>query len=280
MNKSSIAALKIAIDGVSYSLRKYIAAARCRTRSSGGYAGLARRSITKADRPQGEMKLQETFMRLMILCLAVALLAAGCSGKKAKDPQLINLRLTNDLIESLAKDDHKTALAQTVKLRTVLPESSFLSQLEESEISNIYIKQAQPLLDRGDLEGTAKVIERGLKDHPMNRYLLRCKQQLEQLGEFRKVIGDTLNPLGAASLRTAIAKLKTLSAAYPQSTFVTQLIADKEQQAAAMEKQEIRRAYDSLIYEYRILSETEPALAGVLAAEIAYEKDNIEASRQ
>ncbi len=269
MNKSSIAALKIAIDGVSYSLRKYIAAACCRTRSSGGYAG----------RPQGETK-QETFMRLMILCLAAALLAAGCSGKKARDPQLTNLRLTNDLIESLAKEDHKTALTQTIKLRTVLPESTFLSQLEESEISNIYIKQAQPLLDRGDLEGTAKVIERGLKDHPMNRHLLRCKQQIVQLGEFRKVIGETLNPLGAASLRTAIAKLKTMSAAYPQSTFVTQLIADKEQLADVMEKQEIRRAYDSLIYEYRILSQTEPALAGVLAAEIAYEKDNIEASRQ
>ncbi len=207
------------------------------------------------------------------------MLAAGCSGKKAKDPQLNNLRLTSDLIESLSKNDHKAAASRAAKLRTILPESSFLSMLEECETGNIYIAQAQPLLDKGDLEGANKIIDKGLEDHPMNRYLAQSRAQLQLLAKFQKALETAMHPMGAVNLQESIAEIKELGAAYPKSTFIPAFIAAREKDALVMEKHELKRAYDSLVAEYRILSKTDPALAGVLAAQIAYEKDHPDASR-
>lgn len=217
-------------------------------------------------------------LRMMICACAIAL-PAGCSPKKAGDPQLTNLRLTSDLIDSLARGDHKTAAAQAGKLRSVLPESSFLSMLEESETANIYLTRTQPLLDSGDLDGAAKAIEHGLRDYPMNRYLVRARGQLEHLKKFRHALTAVADPQGAGRLRESLAEVSAMSTEYPESSFVTEFIAAGERKAAAMEKYEIRRAYDSLIAEYRILLKSEPALARILAAQIEYEKDNIQASR-
>lgn len=208
------------------------------------------------------------------------MLAGGCSGKKARDPQLNNLRLTNDLIESLSKNDHKAAAAQAAKLRTTLPESSFLSMLEECETANIYIIQAQPFLDRGDLKGALGVIEKGLQDYPMNRYLADSRTRLQHLEKFQKALETAMHPTGAVNLQESIAEIREMGTAYPKSSFIPVFIAAREKDAVAMEKHELKRAYDSLVSEHRILSKTDPALAGVLAAQIAYEKDHPDASRQ
>ncbi|GEM_PF-3991833 len=215
----------------------------------------------------------------ILICLGVTVLLTGCSDNKVNDPQLTNLRLTSDLIDSLARADHKTAAAQTGKLRTILPESTFLSILEESETSNIYLIQVQPLLDAGDLKGATRIIESGLRDFPMNRHLLRARGQLRHLQAFQQALADAAAPQGADNLRKALTQLETMSAEYPNNTFITQFLADGQQRAAAMEKYELKRAYDSLITEYRLLLQTEPALAHILAAQIEYEKDNIQASR-
>lgn len=205
----------------------------------------------------------------------IVLVTCGCFDNKIRDPQLTNLRLTSDLLESLSKNDHKAAAIQAAKLKAVIPESTFLSQLEESEISNIYIIDAQQLLDKGDLKGSLKTINKGISEHPMNRHLMRCRQQLIRLGELEAAIKETMNYTDAATLNNGITRLKEMTNEFPKPERWANFIKQKENEVASREKYEVRRAYHSLWSEYRTLKKTEPELAKILAAQIQYDPNSL-----
>ncbi len=205
----------------------------------------------------------------------IVLVISGCFDDKARDPQLTNLRLTSDLLDSLSKKDHKAAAIQAAKLKAIIPESTFLSQLEESEISNIYIIEAQKLLDKGDLKGGLKIINKGLGEHPMNRHLQKCRRQLVRLGELETAIAETTNYSDAATLSKGIAQLKEMINEFPNPQRWENFIKQKENEVVSLDKYETRRAYHSLWSEYRTLKKTEPELAKILAAQIQYDPNSL-----
>lgn len=214
-------------------------------------------------------------MRLIILFVTISMMAiVGCSRQNHPDPQLEHLRLAGNLFNALQKKDHRTALVLIGKLKAVIHDNSFLNTLEDSEIGNIYIAQAQEKLDNLDIVGAIKTIENGLSEYPLNQHLLKCKQDLHLFAEFQANITKADNPRGAAELKTATERLNVLTTEYPSvAEQVKPFIVKKIQDFTTMEIRENQRALQSLKLEYDRQLQNEPELAKIIAAQIEYEKN-------
>lgn len=220
-------------------------------------------------------------MRLIILFITISMMAVvGCSRQSHPDPQLEHLRLVGNLFNALQKNDHRTALVLIGKLKAVIHDNSFLSALEDSEIGNIYIAQAQEKLDHLDITGAIKAIEAGLSEYPLNQHLLKCKQDLHLFAEFKANIAKANNPQGAAELKTATERLNVLTTEYPSvAEQVKPFIVKKMQDFAAMETREQQRALQSLKLEHDRQLQNDAELAKIIAAQIEYEKDTVTATK-
>lgn len=218
------------------------------------------------------------FMRSFIFPVVIVIIilaAGGCSDNKTPEPRLSHLRLVADLFISMQNKDHHNAVILIGKLKAVMHDNVFLSTLEESETGNIFITPAQKELDQGNIANSLKIINDGLNQHPLNSYLIKCRDELLMLEQFQKNITAAVNPRSAAELKAALDQLDKLLEAYPPSAAKIKSFVDtKKTEFAAMDLYEQKRAFSSLVSEYELQMKTDRELAKIIAAQIEYEKDS------
>lgn len=213
-------------------------------------------------------------MRFIILLVTILMMTViGCSKQGHSEPQLAHLRLAGDLFNALQKKDHRNAIVLIGKLKAVIRDNAFLAALEDSEIGNIYIAEAQEKLSNAEPAEAIKIIKKGLSRYPLNQHLLKCEQQLQLLGEFQSNITKASNPQSAAELKMATERLNTLMTEYPTSVDQLKPFIDKKmQEFAAMNTREQQRALQSLEQEHERQIKNDTELAKIIGAQIEYEK--------
>lgn len=132
----------------------------------------------------------------------VLLAGAGCSGEHP-EPPLERSRLVLRFFRSIRNGDYQSAVRQGGKIHSIDKHNSSVAGMVSVQESNVFIKQAQLALNRGDVEGAASVLADGRRTFPNNSELAVAYSRLRQLRNAEKLINAMLQARRSTSMEAA-----------------------------------------------------------------------------
>lgn len=212
--------------------------------------------------------------RLLIICIACMTIFGGCKKTETPDPPTAYNRLLIGMFKSLDKNQHLAAAEKIAKLKPLDPENVFLNKLEESEISNYYIDQAQTELNQGRLDEAIKIISQAREKYPFNKNLDDSAKQLQMLDVLNSKISSMQNPQSADDLNACIKTVRNIIKTYPAATVLEPILQKKQHLAKTMELKENSRAKFSLLCDIAEMKTLNNPIAETMTAQFQVENNS------
>lgn len=219
------------------------------------------------------LKFKNNFLFRVFLIL-VALSLASCSKKEIPEPPRVYRQLLLELLSSLEKGDHKTALAKIARLRDIDKTNIFLAKLENSERNNMYITEAQEYLDQNNPDKAMKIIQDAINAHGKHKLLLDTKNEIYQLKVISNLVNSMNNPTSAVKVAKDAVRFKALIKNYPPASVFNPFIQEKIALALEMEKGENSRSVSDLSSDIILMAEGKDPAVTHLISELAVESPN------
>jgi|GEM_PF-801525 len=145
-------------------------------------------------------------MRAALLHAAVALAllgaVAGCSEHKA--PPLERLELVSRFFRSVRTGEFEAAAQQGRKLYAMDNNNGFLLHLVTIHESNVFLRNAQRALNRGEVEAALRILDDGCRRYPENRTLSMYRTRVSQLRNAKKLMHDMEVAQSAAAMSASL----------------------------------------------------------------------------
>ena len=130
------------------------------------------------------MGMKKMYVWIFIVSLASGLLA-GCGKKeRAMTPPTERNRLLIRLFQSIDSGDYAVSALQAEKFLALDPSNLFLIQMAEIQRGNLAVKEAQKVLDQGDIRQAIAILRRTQQTTPLHAEI---SQQLDQLQQLERV---------------------------------------------------------------------------------------------
>lgn len=213
--------------------------------------------------------------RCFVLLSAVTVLAgaAGCGKKEVHDPPLTRNRLTVDMFKSLEDNKHEQAIEKIIKMKALDPENIFLAELEESEVSNIYMGTVQQQLNAGDIDGAIKTVDAARKRHGLYRSLIQADAELKKLRSLQESVANMLQAESSEQVFAELEQSQNIVSEYPAAKALEPMLARKSAEAARMARQESSRTRFSLLCDTAAMRNEKNKCADTIAAEFELENN-------
>ncbi|QSH42462.1 hypothetical protein P0136_02640 [Lentisphaerota bacterium ZTH] len=211
------------------------------------------------------MKIYNILMITAIV--ATTILAAGCGRNKAPDPPLARTRIVISLFDNLRKKQYQNSVQQIDRLQALDPESVFLHQLKESELSNQYMEQAQIELGKGNLQAAVNIIDKGRNQYPFNDNLIQAENKLSKLIMLNKYIAEAQAARDADTLETILNNTKKLLTQIPNGERLQKFIRLELIRAHKLQKREAALARFDLLCDIKTMRNKKDPVAEAMQAE-------------
>ncbi len=213
--------------------------------------------------------------RCFVLLSAVTVLAgaAGCGKKEVPDPPLTRNRLTVDMFKSLEDNKHEQAIEKIIKMKALDTENIFLAELEESEVSNIYMGTVQQQLNAGDIEGAIKTVDAARKRHGLYRSLIQADTELKKLRSLQESVANMLQAESSEQVFAELEQSQNIVSEYPPAKALEPMLVRKSIEAARMARQESLRTRFSLLCDTVTMRNDKNKCADTIAAEFELENN-------
>ncbi|MEI8248435.1 MAG: hypothetical protein WCI51_21575 [Lentisphaerota bacterium] len=213
--------------------------------------------------------------RSFVLLSAVMALAgaAGCGKKEVPDPPLSRNRLTIEMFKNLEENKPEQAIEKIIKLKALDTENIFLAELEESEVSNIYMSTVQQQLNAGDIDAAIKTVDAARKRHGLYRSLIQADAELKKLRSLKESVTGMLQ---AESSEQAFAEIELsgkIAGEYPPAKALEPMLAAKSAEATRMARQESIRTRFSMLCDTAAMRSDKNKCADTIAAEFEIENN-------
>ena len=139
--------------------------------------------------------------------LAALFLASGCS--EHRKPPMERLELVSRFFNSVRTGELEAAARQGRKLYDMDHNNSFLLHLVTIHESNVFLRRAQQSLNKGDVEGTLKILAEGRQRYPENRTLSMYEAKVSQLRNAKKLIAAMENAKSSAAMSASLTAATT-----------------------------------------------------------------------
>lgn len=222
------------------------------------------------------MILKYDLSRKCLIFLSVAIVLAGVSGcgkKEVPDPPLSRSRLTIEMFKNLEENKHEQAIEKIIKLKAIDAENIFLSELEESEVSNIYTGDVQRQLNAGDIEAAIKIVDAARKRHGLYRSLIQADAELKKLKSLQESISNMLQAESSEQVFAEIEQSGKIVSEYPPAKTLAPMLDKKSIEAARMARRESIRARFSLLCDTVAMRKDKNRCAETMAAEFEFENN-------
>ncbi|MFA6102780.1 MAG: hypothetical protein WCV67_15280 [Victivallaceae bacterium] len=222
------------------------------------------------------MALKYNILRGCLVFLpAIVVLAgvAGCGKKEVPDPPLSRNRLTVDMFKSLEEDKHEQAIEKIIKLKAVDTENVFMAELEESEVSNIYMSTVQQQLNAGDIDAAIRTVDNARKRHGLYRSLIQADAELKKLRSLQESIGNMLQAESSGQVLAEIETSRKIIGEYPPAKALEPMLDKKSIEAARMAGQESIRTRFGLLCDAITMRQDKNRCAETIAAELELENN-------
>ncbi len=139
---------------------------------------------------------------------AVALAAfSGCSDHE--EPPVERLDLVSRFFRSVEKGEYEAAAQQGRKIYELDRNNDFMLHLITVHECNIYLLNAQKLLNAGNVNGALRILEDGSRRYPDNRTLGMYHTKLLQLRNAKRLMTAMKNAKGEAAMSASLTAAET-----------------------------------------------------------------------
>ena len=227
------------------------------------------RSIMKQNSRYSLLRTCFIFMSPIVVLAGVS----GCGKKEVPDPPLTRNRLTIDMFKNLAENKHEQAIEKIIKLKALDPESVFLAELEEEEVSNIYMSSVQQQLNEGDIEAAIKTVDAARKRHGLYRSLIQADVELRKLRSLQESVVNMLQAESSEQVFAEIEQSGKIISEYTPAKALEPMFARKSIEAASMARQESICTRFSLLCDTVLMRQDKNRCAETIAAEFEIENN-------
>ncbi len=210
---------------------------------------------------------------IFIVAVVVLTGATGCGKKTVPDPPLSRNRLTLEMFKNLEDNRHEQAIEKIIKLKALDPENIFLAELEESEVSNIYMSTVQQQLNSGDIDAAIQTVDAARKRHGLYRSLIQADTELKKLKSLKESINNMLRAESSEQVFTEIELSRKIISEYPPAKALEPMLDQKSSEAAGMAKHENIRTRFSLLCDTVSMNKEKLQCAETMAAELELENN-------
>ncbi len=211
---------------------------------------------------------------LILLSAAVVLTGvSGCGKKEVPDPPLSRNRLTIEMFKNLEENKHEQAIEKIIKLKALDPENVFLSELEENEVSNIYMGTIRQQLNAGDIEAAIKTVDAARKRHGLYRSLIQADTELKKLKSLQESVSNMLQAESSEQVLAEIEQSRKIISEYPPAKALEPMLDRKSIEAARMARNESIRTRFSLLCDTVSMRQDKNRCAETIAAEFEFENN-------
>ncbi|MCP3968616.1 MAG: hypothetical protein GY750_20065 [Lentisphaerae bacterium] len=198
---------------------------------------------------------------------ALTILSGGCGNEKVPDPPLTRTKIVISLFNNLEKKQYKRSVRQIEKLQALDPDSIFLHQLKESELSNQYTKQAQVFLAQGKLQDAVGIIKKGRDEYPFNDNLIQAENKLTKLLLLNKYIDNVEQSKNADALEINLNATKKLLSEIPNGKKLQPFIRRELIRAHKLKMRESAMARFDLLCDIKTMEDNKDSIAKIMQAE-------------
>ena len=214
--------------------------------------------------------------KFKIYLLAAALLCSasfpqGCSKQTAPDPPRSRSRLTLELFEALKNKDHKTALAKIERLRSIDKTSLFLAQLQNVEIDNIAIIEAEKAMENYEAGKAVEILNKAIKLYGQHDALLEARTQIQSLVELSSCVRELKRPSSSIAMAKAAVTLKKMGESDKSLKIFNGFIKESIERAFSLERNENQRAFFSLASDIKANAANGSRITSYMLSELALE---------
>ena len=199
------------------------------------------------------------------------MLTQGCSKQTAPDPPRSRSRLTLELFDALQRNDHKTALAKLERLRSLDATNLYLANLQNIEIENIAILEAEKALENYEPRKAVEILEKAMKLYKQSDALLEAKAQIFSLMELSSCIRELKKPSSSIAMAKAAVALTKMGESDKSLKIFNGFIKSRIEEAFRLERSENEKAFSSLVSDIRTSAASGSRVTPYMIAELALE---------